>query len=127
MGFRKSSFYDPSSDLHVIHSFLNTLDVYAHGRSDGEQCSSAIIEGLSHSLPVISHTAPSLGQVEQIGDAGAVEKDAIEYSKVMKRLMTDTKYYDECSKNAEKRYKTIYNMDSIIQRFIELYEDIVNE
>ena len=126
-GLERVRFIDPSSDLHVIHSFLNTLDVYAHGRSDGEQCSSAIIEGLSHSLPVISHTAPSLGQVEQIGDAGAVEKDAIEYSKVMKRLMTDTKYYDECSKNAEKRYKTIYNMDSIIQRFIELYEDIVNE
>ena len=37
-----------------------------------EQCSCAIIEAMSHGLPVISHTAPSMGQLEQIGDAGKV-------------------------------------------------------
>lgn len=119
-------FLDTTSNIDLIHKFLNTLNVYAHGRSDGEQCSSSIIEGLSHSLPVISHTAPSMGQLEQIGDAGKVVNNYLEYSQVMRSLMTDDKYYEQCSDNAFKRYSKIYNIDSIIKKFIELYKGIVN-
>ena len=127
LGLQNVQFLDTTSDVQMIHKFLNTLDVYAHGRSDGEQCSSSIIEGLSHSLPVISHTAPSMGQVEQIGDAGKVVTNEEEYAKVMEDLITDTKYYTQCRDTATVRYNTIYNIDSIIQKFIELYEGIVNE
>lgn len=119
-------FLDTTSDVNLIHKFLHTLNVYTHGRSDGEQCSSSIIEGLSHSLPVISHTAPSMGQVEQIGDAGKVVNDYLEYSNVMRSLMVDNKYYEQCSSNAFKRYSEIYNIDSIIKKFVELYKGIVN-
>ena len=106
----------------LIHKFLNTLNVYAHGRSDGEQCSSSIIEGLSHHLPMISHTATSMGQKEQIGDAGEVVEDYLEYSDVMKNLMNNKNYYVLCKLNAEKRYREIYNVPSIISKFVELYQ-----
>ena len=49
--------------------------MYAHGRSWME--SNATRKEFnhrrvqSHSLPVISHSAPSMGQVEQIGDVDA--------------------------------------------------------
>lgn len=120
-------FLDTTSNIDLIHKFLNTLDVYAHGRSDGEQCSSSIIEGLSHSLPIISHIAPSMGQVEQIGDAGSVLNDYIEYAHEMNRLMNDSKYYQKCKINAGKRYNTIYNIDSIIKKFVELYQEASND
>ena len=119
-------FIDSTSDVDTIHKFLNTLDVYAHGRSDGEQCSSSIIEGLSHSLPVISHTAPSMGQVAQIGDAGKVVNDCFEYADVMGDLMCDDKYYEQCTENATKQYNTVYNVDSIIGKFVELYKKVSN-
>ncbi len=127
MGLKNVRFLDSTSDINEIHKFLNTLNVYAHGRSDGEQCSSSIIEGLSHSLPMISHTAPSLGQIEQIGDAGKVVDDYEQYAQVMEQLMTDTKYYNQCSQNAASRYKSIYNVDSILNKFISLYKGVVNE
>tara|TARA_Y100001963_G_scaffold67864_1_gene94583 strand:+ start:2374 stop:3474 length:1101 start_codon:yes stop_codon:yes gene_type:complete len=127
MGLKNVRFIESTSDLNVIHKFLNTLNVYAHGRSDGEQCSSSIIEGLSHSLPMISHTAPSVGQIEQIGNAGKVVEDYEEYSQVMLDLMNDTKYYNECVKNASTQYDTVYNVDSIVSEFISLYEGVVNE
>jgi len=127
MGLKNVRFIESTSDLNVIHKFLNTLNVYAHGRSDGEQCSSSIIEGLSHSLPMISHTAPSVGQIEQIGNAGKVVEDYEEYSQVMLDLMNDTKYYNECVKNASIQYNTVYNVDSIVNEFISLYEGVVNE
>ena len=75
-----------------FHKFLNTLKVYAHGRADGEQCSCAIIEALAHNLPVISHTAPSLGHMEQIGDAGRVVSDSEVYSLVMTKMIEDKNF-----------------------------------
>ena len=119
-------FFDTTSDIKLIHKFLNTLNVYAHGRSDGEQCSSSIIEGLSHFLPIISHSAPSMGQVAQIGDAGKVVDGYEEYAEVMQSLMEDTKYYNQCVENASVRYNSVYNVDSIIQRFIEIYREVTN-
>ena len=117
---------DTTSDVKLIHKFLNTLNAYAHGRSDGEQCSSSIIEGLSHSLPIISHSAPSMGQVAQIGDAGRVVEGYEQYSEVMGSLVEDTKYYNQCVENASVRYNSVYNVDSIIQRFIEIYREVTN-
>ena len=119
-------FLDTTSDIGLIHKFLNTLNVYAHGRSDGEQCSSAIIEGLSHSLPMISHTAVSMGQKEQIGDAGEVVDGYEEYAQVMKNKMNNQNYYVICKLNAEKRYKVIYDVPSIMKKFIELYKEVVS-
>jgi len=119
-------FLDTTSDINLIHKFLNTLNVYAHGRSDGEQCSSAIIEGLSHSLPMISHTAPSMGQLEQIGDAGEVVDNYEEYAQVMKKMIHNKGYYVDCKINSEKRYKEIYDVPSIMKKFIELYKEVVS-
>ena len=119
-------FLDTTSDISLIHKFLNTLNVYAHGRSDGEQCSSAIIEGLSHSLPMISHTAVSMGQLEQIGDAGVVVDGYEEYSQAMKNVMNNQKYYVDCKVNAEKRYRKIYDVSSIMKKFVELYREVVS-
>ena len=116
-------FLDTTSDINLIHKFLNTLNVYAHGRSDGEQCSSSIIEGMAHSLPMISHTAPSMGQREQIGDAGKVVEGYEDYAEEMNRLMDDKDYYIQCMNNSAKRYKEIYNVPSIISKFIKLYEE----
>ena len=124
LGLKNVQFLDTTSDIGLIHKFLNTLDVYAHGRSDGEQCSSSIIEGLSHGLPVISHTATSMGQVEQIGDAGEVVDGYEEYSDVMRSMIDDNDYYRQCVTNAVSRYGEIYNVKSIINKFVEIYKEI---
>ena len=92
LGIQNITFLPTVSDLESIHKFLNTLKVYAHGRADGEQCSCAIIEALAHNLPVISHTAPSMGHLEQIGNAGKVVSNPIQYSEMMTKLLEDKEY-----------------------------------
>ena len=126
LGLKNFKHLPPVGELEPIHKFLNTLDVFAHGRSDGEQCSCAIIEAMSHGLPVISHTAPSMGQLEQIGDAGMVVDGYIEYAQVMKKMMNNKNYYVDCKLNASKRYKEIYNVSSIMRNFIKLYKEVVS-
>ena len=41
--------------------------------------------------------------------------------------MTDIKYYNQCSQNAASRYKSVYNVDVILNKFISLYKGVVNE
>ena len=113
-----------TGEVETIHKFLNTLDVYAHGRSDGEQCSCAIIEAMSHSLPVISHTAPSMGQAEQIDNAGRVVGSYEEYSEVMGDLLSDEEYYNQCSSNSKKRYDGVYKLETVMQKYIQIYKEV---
>ena len=126
LGLKNFKHLPPVGELEPIHKFLNTLDVFAHGRSDGEQCSCAIIEAMSHGLPVISHTAPSMGQLEQIGDAGKVTNSYQEYSEVMVDMIDDKNYYNECAQNSKKRYNKIYKLESIIKKYADIYEGVVN-
>ena len=126
LGLKNFKHLPPVGELEPIHKFLNTLDVYAHGRSDGEQCSCAIIEAMSHGLPVISHTAPSMGQLEQIGDAGRVTNDYQEYSEVMADMIDDKNYYSECAQNSKKRYNEIYKLESIIKKYADIYKGVIS-
>jgi glycosyltransferase involved in cell wall biosynthesis len=75
---------------------------------------------------MVSHTASSMGQLEQIGDAGEVVEDYQEYSNVMKKLMNNKNYYVSCKANAEKRFREIYNVPSIISKFVNLYKEAAN-
>ena len=126
LGLKNFKHLPPVGELEPIHKFLNTLDVFAHGRSDGEQCSCAIIEAMSHGLPVISHTAPSMGQLEQIGDAGKVTNSYQEYSEVMVDMIDDKNYYSKCAQNSKKRYNESYKLESIIKKYADIYEGVVN-
>ena len=126
LGLKNFKHLPPVGELEPIHKFLNTLDVFAHGRFDGEQCSCAIIEAMSHGLPVISHTAPSMGQLEQIGDAGKVTNSYQEYSEVMVDMIDDKNYYNKCAQNSKKRYNEIYKLESIIKKYADIYEGVIN-
>ena len=126
LGLKNFKHLPTTGELEFIHKFLNTLDVYAHGRSDGEQCSCAIIEAMSHGLPVISHTAPSMGQLEQIDNAGKVVENYEQYSNVMLDMFNDKKYYDRCASNSLKRYNEVYKLETVIKKYIDIYKEVTN-
>lgn len=127
LGLKNFKCLPTTGELEPIHKFLNTLNVYSHGRADGEQCSCAIIEAMSHGLPIISHVAPSMGQAEQIADAGEVVSDYIEYAKVMKKMFNNGEYYTKCSQNSKNRYNDVYCLDQVMSQYIEIYKGIVND
>ena len=123
LGIKNIKFIPTTSDLNEIHTFLNSLDVYAHGRADGEQCSTAIIEAMSHGLPVVSHFAPSNGHVEQIADTGSVVKNIEEYQIALLEMMNNKEYYDNCVVKTKERYSSKYSMDSIIEKYSSLFDE----
>ena len=82
---------------------------------------------MSHGLPMISHVAPSMGQVEQIADAGKVVSDYTEYAEVMAQMYSDEDYYTRCSENSKSRYDNVYCLDKVMSQYIGIYEGIVND
>jgi glycosyltransferase involved in cell wall biosynthesis len=123
LGIKNIQFIPTTPDLLEIHKFLNSLNVYAHGRADGEQCSTAIIEAMSHGLPIVSHFATSNGHVEQISNAGKVVNTVEEYSNILLALKDDKRYYDECSKNCKIRYENEYSIDAIMNKYCNLFKE----
>lgn len=114
-----------TSNLNNINKFLNTLDVFTHGRKYGETLGLVIIEAMRSGLPILSHKAISNAQIEVIGDAGAVyaKKNIFSYANKMKKLQKKINYYEEKSNIALQRYEKYYSTESILKK----YDDLINE
>lgn len=108
----------------VLHAFLETLDVFAHGRSDGETYSLAIAEALQHGRPVVSHAAPAMGHVETIGDAGVVVRGRRGYVRALRRLERRDDRYRKLAAAARTRYERELSLEVNMPKWIELYRAI---
>jgi glycosyltransferase involved in cell wall biosynthesis len=116
-------FVDHSSNTLNLNNFLRTLDVYAHGRADGETYGQAIAEGMSYGLPVISHISPNMGHIETIGDGGVVCLNEEEYAEEMKKLQFNKNYYSERSINSKNRFENELSIDINMEKIIKILEE----
>lgn len=74
LGMRNVHFLPHTGNQYVISKFLNTLDIYTHGRSDGETFGAVLAEAMIHGKPCISHYVKrgANAMPETIGPAGYV-------------------------------------------------------
>ena len=110
---------ETTSDDNFIHKFHNTIDIFAHYRSDGECHSTALSQALMYGIPVISHYGGFNGQSETIRDGGFVAKNSDEYFKYILRLINDKNFYNYISENAKNRA-----MDFEERKIVKEWEDI---
>lgn len=97
--------------------FLNTLDIYCHGRADGETNSAAIAEAMRHSLPVITHrTQRSNGQREQVSMCGFFAHNLEEYIAILEKLVSDSRLRSDSGQASSFSFKTLYSYERQIQR-----------
>ncbi|MDQ5962368.1 MAG: hypothetical protein QG653_175 [Patescibacteria group bacterium] len=119
-------FLESTGDSEKVFSFLKTLNVYSHGRADGEINSQAIAEALFFGLPVVSHySKQNNGHVEGIGDAGRVVSGIEEYAKELSRLMRNAEYYKLKSNNAIRNFNENYELSRQIEKYTQMYRDVV--
>lgn len=118
----------PETDSEVYkQKFLNTLDIYTHGRADGEIHSAAIAEALRHGKPVLTHCSPiANGQAEQIENCGYFVHTLAEYTSVLQNLLEDSNLLHEKSSNARIRFIKMYDervqIDIITQVLLSAYK-----
>ena len=126
LGLDNVHFLDHTGDFEIIYNFIKMLDVYAHGRKDGELNSTAIAEALHFGKPVVSHISEEFnGHVECIGNAGFVVNNHLEYAEKLKELEENKELYAELSIKALKRFDEMYNYEKQMQNIINIYRDAV--
>ncbi len=126
LGLKNVRFLDFTGDPNIIHSFLQMLDVYAHGRKDGELNSTAIAEALYYGKPVVSHVTNAFnGHIECIDEAGFVVNNADEYAVKLKELQSNQDFYNKISNNALTQFKKLYDYEIQLQKIIAIYKDVL--
>jgi len=114
---RNVIFLDYTSDVDIIHEFLDGIDVYTHCRNDGEVCSASIIEAMSHSKPVISYPGVNMGHIEQLEGCGKVTYSVEEYASEMK-LLQDLNYRKDVSQRIYSKYNTDYRYEVVKEKLL---------
>ena len=46
--------------------------------------------------------------------------------KIMKKMMYNKNYFVDCKINSNKRYQDVYKLETVIQKYITIYKEVVN-
>ena len=125
LGIRNARFVDHSADPSEISRFLNTLDVFAHGRLDGETYGSVLAEALMHGKPCLSHESEiANAQPETMGSHGIFVRNQDEYATELLGLMADSKRRERLASGAREFAESRYSLDAFGEQLRALYAEI---
>lgn len=116
-------FLDCTNDDKFIERFHKTIDVFAHYRSDGEICSTAIAQAMMYGKPVITHFAGRNGQQEWLGNGGICVNDPQEYLNAMVGL-TQASIYQQISNAARDFAHFHFSQETISEKVVEFYKNV---
>ena len=126
LGIKNIYFYDYLKDDNEFYSVIKSLNVYAHGRKDGELNSAAIAEAISFGLPVVTHPSDDFnGHLEIVTDNGFVAHDYKEYAEYMRKLQVDKELWERCSKASYRIFHEKYDFDVQMKRIMDIYEGVL--
>ncbi|MDX2196358.1 MAG: glycosyltransferase [Cytophagales bacterium] len=127
LGIKNITFLEHTDDPQKIYKFLNTLNVYSHGRYDGEINSTAMAEAMYFGLPIVSHPSHLFnGHIECIGEAGFVESTIEQYSKRMIDFETNNIIYQKYRKFATSNFYDNYDLRNQMNKIQNLYNEVIN-
>lgn len=124
LGLNDVVFLPHSADENELNLFLRTLDVYAHGRADGETYGQCIAEAMSYGVPVVSHTAASNGHIETVGDGGIVVNSIDEYIEVLKNFLENPSMRKTIGSKAKLRFDNHLSIDNNMKRIRTIIEEV---
>jgi glycosyltransferase involved in cell wall biosynthesis len=109
-------FLNETDNSDIIYSFLECLNVYAHGRYDGELNSTALAEAMYFGLPIVTHPSPMFnGHLEVIKDNGKVADSVEKYANYLMQYETDLSLYSNSSEAAKRMFSEKYDLDTQMQ------------
>jgi hypothetical protein len=115
---------EPIGDPDRISRFLNSLDLFIHGRRDGETFGLVLSEALAHGVPCVSHRVRGGGnaQLETIGPGGVVVDDADGYAAAIDRLLGDEALRMRYSKHGIAHVRRRCSLAATVAEQVRQYE-----
>ena len=90
LGLEHVRFISASANAERLSTFLNTLDVFAHGRKDGETFGTVLAEAMMHGKPCLSHrSGVADAQPETMGPGGLFANDEEDYVRLLSDLLSN--------------------------------------
>jgi len=126
LNLKRCYFLDFVANVEKINDFIEGIDVFAHGRYDGEVCSAAIIEALYHAKPCLSHPGINNGHFEQIQGCGIINNSIKEYANNMRELQLNADFYNFLSIESLKKWENDYNLFECVSKYESIYKSILN-
>ena len=117
------------SSSEEINSLLSCLDVYTHGRMDGEVSSTAILEAMANGLPVVTHRSIyNNGHLVQLdGCKCVVGDDPEQYAAGMKHFEKNKAEREESGKLTREKYENEFSYEVCRGLLIDFVNDVLGE
>lgn len=114
------------ADKEYLSKFLNTLDIFAHGRKDGETFGTVFAEALIHGKPCLSHySGISDAHKDTMGPHGLFAKNKTQYREYLEKLYSDKELRTELSKGAVDFAIDNYHVDAAVKKVEEVYNIVL--
>lgn len=127
LGLKNIHFLPSTPDSASVSKFLNTLDIFAHGRKDGETFGAIFVEAMLHGKPCLTHYSPTgaNAQPETMGPSGMFAMTQKDYEEDLYKLFHDTAFREKLASKAATHANTYYSMEMCISTLVNTYEKIV--
>jgi glycosyltransferase involved in cell wall biosynthesis len=127
LGLSNVAFLDHEGGAERISRFLNTLDVFAHGRSDGETFGTVFAEAMMHGRPCLSHRSPiANAQPETMGPAGLFASDEPDYTGKLDALLGDPGLRARLGAKARPHAERYYSLGSCVDALEDVYDGLTD-
>jgi glycosyltransferase involved in cell wall biosynthesis len=123
----KNIIFLPHDSRHsTISKFLNTLNIFAHGRADGETYGTVFAEALAHKLPCLSHYS-GIDDAHKLtmGSFGIFAQDSEEYNRLLKKFFNDGSFRKNLSLGADIFAIKNYGTENTKKKVIKLFNEIM--
>lgn len=128
LSLKNVHFIEHSGDAKAISEFLNTLDIFAHGRKDGETFGTVFAEAMMHGKPCLSHYSPiANAQPETMGPAGLFAKDLEDYTNKLKELFENGKLRGKLAAKAKPHAEEYYSIQASVEMLANVYRKIMKK
>ena len=117
---------ETTNNDYYIHKFYNTIDIFAHYRSDGETFGTAIAQSMTYGKPVVTHKAGTNGQEEIIGDCGLSCNNVMGYFNNLLKLIKDKNYYKKLSEKSKTRSE-LFLIKNTLPKLERVYTKLYNK
>ena len=121
-------FLDSNGDPIRISLFLNTLDIFAHGRKDGETFGTVLAEAMIHGLPCLSHfSGIADAQPETMGPGGFFAKDLNEYTNKLEDFFKNKELREKIGNLGKDYAEKNYTIEGCVKKLCLVYEKVLND
>lgn len=84
----------------------------------------ALLEGMASGLPVVTNQVGAVGEMITGGEDGLIARSDEEYQKHLLSLIDDVQYRARIGCAARKKVERMFNWETIVERYIRLYEQL---